>query len=327
MLTTMRTAPYTLLLKKSPLLLLALALISASHQDQTASNNPLPPLITIESKTNDIYRKRFGLPRAVFTHGNMVKPGVISALKGQDNFLPLYIAAIERGQTEYQAEGFSYTILVPDFVQILDQEKNGLVITRTKFKGKNYQKIERQLDPKKLAARCLKAAYGLEETLWYRLDESKITADSPLLRITLNYQGKPISRAEARLQIFDELETPQQVSPENFKFYLASGPLFRKGHYDQFAEMQRKAGFNTLLLFSNDVEPIKEMKKTRFLCHRATRRQLSQSTTRTPPMPRTGTCMVRQSRRWPNGKGLASQRCCVVGLRTKARPLHQSAGR
>ncbi|MFK5924854.1 MAG: hypothetical protein QM496_21965 [Verrucomicrobiota bacterium] len=267
----MKIFSFASIFKNSQWLLLTSALILSSCQDQqapeadqTAAGEPLPPLITTAGKTDNIYRKRFDLPRAVFTHGNMVKPGVVFALKGQDNFLPLYVAAIEDDQKKYQAEGFSYTILVPNFIQILDPEKNGLTISKTTFEGKSYKKIERQLDPKKISARCFKAAYGLEETLWYRFDENHTATEPPLLRITLNYQGKPISRAEARLHIYDELEKPAQVSPDDFKFYLASGPLFRPGHYDEFAKMQRKAGFNTLLLFSKDPEPIKEMKKRGF---------------------------------------------------------------
>ena len=68
----------------------------------------------------DVSNKRFDPPRAYFTHANLNKNGFVSAIKGQENFLSLYFPAIDNSEKKYEAEGFSFRVLLPSFVGMLD---------------------------------------------------------------------------------------------------------------------------------------------------------------------------------------------------------------
>lgn len=76
----------------------------------------------------DVYGTRFAPPRLYFAHASLNKSGLVSGLRGQDNFLSLYLTPVDNAGGAYTPEGFSFELLLPAYLEVLDAEKEGLAI-------------------------------------------------------------------------------------------------------------------------------------------------------------------------------------------------------
>ena len=211
----------------------------------------------------NVSNKRFDPPRAYFTHANLNKNGFVSAIKGQENFLSLYFAAIDNSAKKYEAEGFSFSVLLPPFVRMLEAGGKADDVRKTEFNGRPYIEVRRDLDPKTVFARCLRGPWGIDQTLWFRLDDARVPEAPQPIRIALFYRGKQVHHSDARLRVYGALKTPPPVDPKNFKLWLHYGPHARHPHYDELADYLRKAGVNTVQIMSNP-EYMREMQKRGF---------------------------------------------------------------
>lgn len=195
----------------------------------------------------DVHGKRFDPPRIYFTHATLNKGSISSGIKGQDNYLCLYFPPVDNGAKKYSPEGFSCSVLLPDFVEVLDQGNDGLSVSPCQMDGRPYQRATRPFDAKTVGLRCFRAKYGVDTTLWYRMKEdAAIPRELPEIRVTLTHKGKPCFTDTARLKIYDELTVPPRVSPKHFRLWLHYGPHRRRGHSDELADYLRKAGINAI---------------------------------------------------------------------------------
>lgn len=218
----------------------------------------------------DVYGKRFSPPHIYFAHSSLSKSGVTSGIKGQDNFLVLQFTSIDKDKGEWTPEGFSYTVLIPAFLNILDKEEHGLNVTEIKWEGELYKKIEKALEPKTVETALLSAANGTNDYLWYQVDDKVQIPSAPQkIQVTLNYKGQECYTDTSLLKIYEKLDTPPAVSPEYFKFWLHRGPHYRNGKWDELADYLKKSGINAIqftlsLPPDQDAECMKEMWKRGF---------------------------------------------------------------
>ncbi len=211
----------------------------------------------------DVSNKRFDPPRAYFTHANLNKNGFVSAIKGQENFLSLYFPAIDNSEKKYEAEGFSFRVLLPSFVGMLDVDGKAEDVHKTEFNGRSNIEVRRNLDPKSVFNRCLRGPWGIDQTLWFQLDAQKVPDNPQPIRIVLYYRGKELHHSDARLRVYEALTAPPPVDPKHFKLWLHYGPHTRPPDYDGLAGYLRKAGINTVQTMSNP-DFMREMKERGF---------------------------------------------------------------
>ncbi len=197
------------------------------------------------ARAGDVYGTRFSPPRLYFLHANINKGGIVSGLKGQDNFLSLYLPAIDNAKGTYSADAFSISVLLPQTLEMLDQEEDGLAITETELAGRKYQKVTKRLDATRVKQRCFDATWGVEEVLWYRVKAGAAVPPEPQeIRVTLRHRDQECFTDTARLRIYDALSAVPRVSPKHFRLYLHYGPHTRKGHWDELADYLTRAGIN-----------------------------------------------------------------------------------
>ena len=215
---------------------------------------------TSSSFAVNIAAAKFAPPRIYFTHSSINQKGVSSAIKGQENFLELYITAIDDKRGQYDLDGFSYQLLVPDFVKPVDishrfprdgkpvpKEDLEFTVTKIEKHGRAYKKIEKALGARWLNGLLAMYAGGTPDILWYRIDpHSRIDPDPLPLEVSLFYKGEKCFTDTSVLNVYNELPTPPRVSPKHFKLWLYRGPRWRDGAWDKLAEYLGKAGINTV---------------------------------------------------------------------------------
>jgi len=203
--------------------------------------------LTTAAHAVDVYGKRFDPPRVYFAHSSLNKSGVTSAIKGQVNFIDIYMTPIDNKSGRYTPEGFTWSALLPAFVRIPDAEEQGLAIEEFEREGQPYLRISKTFDAKQVEIRSLNGAYGSShEWLWYWIDETRgIPGAMPEIELSLQFRGKTGFTDTSRLKIYEALQAPR-LSPEHFKLWLHYGPRYRMGKWDELAEYMARAGFNTI---------------------------------------------------------------------------------
>ncbi len=214
---------------------------------------------------DDVYSKRFDPPRVYFTHANLNKGGLASAIRGQDNPLSLYFTAVDKTAGQYTPDGFSYVVRLPVWVRVLDQKEGGLTVSEDESGGTSWQRVSKKLDPVAVKARLFRGSWGIAEQVWLRVDDAPASAKPQPIEVSLFYKGRLCYTSTARLRVYDELTVPPRVSPSHFKFWLHYGPHRREGRYDELAAYLRKAGINTVqIMASHNTEYPAAMKKRGF---------------------------------------------------------------
>jgi hypothetical protein len=195
----------------------------------------------------DVYGKRFDPPRVYFAHSSLNKSGVTSAIKGQANFIDIYMTPVDNTSARYTAEGFTWSALLPAFVRIPDAEDQGLKIEATEYHERPYLRITKAFDAKQVEIRSLNGQWGSShEWLWYWIDEEQEIPDTqPEIELSLHYQGNTCFTDSSRLKIYEALTAPW-LPPERFKLWLHYGPRYRMGKLDELADYMARAGFNTI---------------------------------------------------------------------------------
>ena len=195
----------------------------------------------------DVYGKRFDPPRIYFAHASINKNGTTSAIKDQVNFLDLYMPPIDNQSGKYTAEGFSYTVLLPGFIEIPDAEQQGLAVVDTLRDGQPWKQVTKPLDAEQVRIRSLQGAWGSDhEWIWFRISDNQPIPPAPLqIEVRLTFQGDTCFTDRSQLKIFDALQPPR-LPPEYFKLWLHYGPRYRTGHWDEVADYMAKAGFNAI---------------------------------------------------------------------------------
>ena len=139
----------------------------------------------------DVYGKRFDPPRIYFAHASINKNGTTSAIKDQVNFLDLYMPPIDNQSGKYTAEGFSYTVLLPGFIEIPDAEQQGLSVVDTIRDGQPWKQVTKPLDAEQVRIRSLQGAWGSDhEWIWFRISDKQPIPPAPLqIEVRLTFQG------------------------------------------------------------------------------------------------------------------------------------------
>ena len=218
----------------------------------------------------DVYGVRFDPPRLYLAHANLNRSGRLSALKGQDNFLSLYMPPIDNAKELYTPEGFSLVLLLPGFVDILDQAGQDMTVSPVQRDGQPYWQVSRGLDSAEIKNRCFDNTWGLRDvgSLWYRIkDEAKLPDEPQLVRVALRYRDKECFTDDARLRIYEALKPGPRVSWRNFRLWLHYGPHHRPGHWDELAHYLKLAGINGIQITAagpGALEYAREMRKRGF---------------------------------------------------------------
>ena len=188
-----------------------------------------------------VYGKRFDPPRVYFRHGNLNKKR-LTAIKGQDNFLAVYIPAIDLSEAKYSADRFSIRVHFPRPLTVLDGERMGIQVKHTPG-GSSFSA---DIGADQMAARCLRGNLGIDLTIWYRVDEAEPGLAAKSARVELLYDGKPCFQSRAKVSVLDELPVPPRIDPKDFRFWLHYGPYHRAGEWDALDDYLRKAGINAV---------------------------------------------------------------------------------
>ena len=212
----------------------------------------------------DAYGKRFDPPRVYFAHASLNKSGITSAIKGQANFIDIYMTPIDNTSGNYTGDGFTWSALVPAFVRIPDADEQGLAVEDVAHEGLPYKRITRAFDARQVEIRSLNGQWGSShEWLWYRLDDDLEIPDAmPAIEVSLQYKGTTCFTDTSRLRIYEALVAPR-LPPEDFKLWLHYGPRYRMGKWDELADYMGKAGFNTIQSLES-IEFNQAMKKRGF---------------------------------------------------------------
>lgn len=195
----------------------------------------------------EVYMVRYDPPRAYFLHASVNKLGPAAAIKGQDNFLSLYVTSLDNSKNIYQPDQFRLSLLLPGYLEVLDVAERGLVVQPAQLDGRPYQRVTLALDPKKVKDRCFVGSWGVDEGLWYRVKEgADIPAEPQEMRLTLLHGDTECYTDTAKLRIHEAIKPGPRVAPRNFKLWLHYGPARRPGRYDELAEMLNRAGINAI---------------------------------------------------------------------------------
>ena len=199
------------------------------------------------ARAGDVYGVRFDPPRCYFTHASINKRGVLSGLLGQDNFISLYMPMVDNTKGIYSPEGFSVSLLLPAFVQMLDGGETGLTIAEVQHNGLPYLKVTKAMDPEQVKLRCFNAEWGVNDVLWYRVKPGvAVPKEPPEIKLTLLHRGQECFTDVARLKLYEELPPVPRVSPKHFRLWLHYGPHFRQGRWDELADYLNRAGINAV---------------------------------------------------------------------------------
>jgi len=210
--------------------------------------------LTAESSTLtvDVVGKRFDAPRIYFTSATLNKGGVVSAVRGQDNFLRLFVSAVKKENGTAFSDPLTYTVDFPEGVEILSDERLyphlHPVTFNTEIDSNGTKRVRAtgQIDPKVFKSRCVANTFGVEMTLWFRADQLSVGPGGPI-GVTLEHHGKLIFSDRAHLHVYEELIAPPPVRPEYFTLHLHYGPEFREGKWDELADYLRRAGINAIM--------------------------------------------------------------------------------
>ena len=195
----------------------------------------------------DVYGVRFDPPRLYFTHANINKSGMLSALRGQDNFLNLYMPPVDNAEGRYTPEGFSVSLLLPDYLEVLDQAERGQTVTPIQHEGRPYLRVTWEVDPVQVKARCFVGDWGVYDAgpVWYRVKAgAEVPTEPQPVQVTLLYLDEECFVDSARLRVYEAIEPGPRVSPEHFRLWLHYGPHNRPGHWDELAHYLELAGIN-----------------------------------------------------------------------------------
>lgn len=216
----------------------------------------------------DVYEKRFDPPRAYFLHATINKSGPAAALKGQDNFLSLYVTGVDNTKGTYAPDQFSLSVLLPAYLEMLDVAEQGLTVTPAQLDGRPYQQVTLKLDAAQMKSRCFDNTWGLNPVLWYRVKEdAAIPAEPGDIRLTLLHGDQTCFTDSARLRIYEPIRPGPRVSPKHFRLWLHYGPHYRPGHYDELAQYLRFAGINAIQFTIGGpagLEAVQEMRQRGF---------------------------------------------------------------
>ena len=212
----------------------------------------------------DVYGKRFDPPRAYFAHSSINKNGVTSAIRGQVNFIDIYMTPIDNTSNRYTADGFSWSVLLPAVVRMPDAGEQGLTVEPVEHNGRSYLRISKPFDARQVEIRSMRGAYGSShEWLWYWIDdEQEIPGRLQEIKLALQFRGKTCFTDTSRLKIYGALHAPR-LSPRHFKLWLHYGPRYRMGKWNELADYMARAGFNTIQSLES-IEFNREMKKRGF---------------------------------------------------------------
>jgi hypothetical protein len=216
-----------------------------------------------DCRAADVYGTRLDPPRIYFVHSSINKSGVTSGIKGQENFLELFITSVADETGKYTPEGFSYTVLLPatlEFAGVTHRfPDNGittiyendprLAVTETVWRGKPYWKIEKAIDPARAKVRLFDQSSGGAnvDTLWYRVDtDQEVSAETQPIQVTLYFNGRACHTDTSELKIYDALAMPPKISPRDFLLWLYRGPRWRNGAWDELGDYLAKAGINAI---------------------------------------------------------------------------------
>lgn len=215
----------------------------------------------------DVYGVRFDPPRLYLTHPSLNKSGTLSALRGQDNFVSLYMPPVDNAKNLYEPDAFSLALLLPASLEVLDQAEQGLTVTPTTLDGQPYQQVVMRLDPTQVKNRCFANIWGVTEELWFRVKPgAKFAADTPV-RLILRHRDQEVFTDNAKLKVYDALKPGPRVSPKSFRLWLHYGPHVRQGHWDELAQTLNLAGINAIqatLGGPGNEEYLREMRKRGF---------------------------------------------------------------
>jgi hypothetical protein len=211
----------------------------------------------------DVYGKRLDPPHIYFVHSSICKSGVTSGIKGQENFLELFITSVADDTGKYTPENFSYEVLLPAYLKFagvthrfpdngittIYEDDPRLAVTETVWQGKPYWKVEKSIDAERAKVRFFdQSSSGANvDTLWYRTDaDQEVPDETQPIQVTLFHKGRACHTDTSELKIYEALETPPKISPRDFLLWLYRGPRWRNGAWDELGDSLAKAGINAI---------------------------------------------------------------------------------
>lgn len=207
----------------------------------------------------EVLGKRFDPPRLYFTQASLNKSGTVSAIHRQDNFLRLFMPAIEAPADRYAADAFTFTLELPAGVMMLT---GGTVQVRTQPTDQGI-KVTGSMIASEVENRCIGNTWSADVVLWIRVDDLPADSTHPI-RITLEHRGEALFTDEAKLRVYGELIAPPRVDPRHFRFWLHYGPFHRTGEWDALADYLRRAGINAIQIMAWNMEKLQAMRQRDF---------------------------------------------------------------
>ncbi len=209
-------------------------------------------------------------PRVYLTQPSLNKSGVCFAIKGEDNFLRIFVPAIDASKHEIPAGGLVCKVLLPENATLLPEPDLPLTITKTTVDGRPMQEVSFKLPEKDVlrisqsaSARASKKLPRIELILWYRVDDLPVGEGGPI-RLSLEMDGKTCFTDEAKLQVFDALKEITPIDPNIFRMYLHYGPQYRAGKWDELAAALRRYGINCVQVIDYQLEMMQAMRERGF---------------------------------------------------------------
>jgi len=202
-------------------------------------------------------------PRIYFTQASLNKSGIVSAIQGEDNFVRLFVPAMDASEHAIPADGLTCKLLLPEGVAMLPEVELPLEIKKTTVDGQLMQEVIVTLPSEDVRRAGLKTSTGMEMTLWYRADDLHAGENYPI-RLLLEMQGKTCFTDEAKLHVYDALQSITPIDPNFFRLWLHYGPSYRKGKWDELATTLHHSGINTVQVMNWSVEMAKAMKDRGF---------------------------------------------------------------
>ncbi len=210
-------------------------------------------------------------PHIYFVQASLNKSGTVSAIQGEDNFMRLFVPAMDTSEHAIPADGLTCKLLLPEGVTLLPEPELPLEIKKTTVEGQPMQVVSFTL-PKEGVTKSQNIPANrarLEISLWYRVDGLRAGENYPI-RLSLEMQGKTCFTDEAKLHVYEALKAITPIDPNIFRFWLHYGPFFQRGKWDELATRLRHYGINTVQVINHDVEQAKAMKDRGFsvIAHR-----------------------------------------------------------
>lgn len=205
----------------------------------------------------DVYGQRFAEPRIYFTQANLNKGGSVTALRGQENFLRLYVPAVVK-DTPLDPAALTFTVELPAGLTILPDVGEPLSVAPA---GAGIR-VSGRLDPDKVRLRCVNNTWGIERVVWFAIDPAA-PAESPIT-VSLAHQGRETFADRAKLVLRPELVAPTPVDPRRFRLWLHYGPHLRGQEWDALADYLRRAGINTVQVMAPKADMMTAMRERGF---------------------------------------------------------------